>query len=311
MAEFPQYITRVSCDEAMASLGVSKPSAIQNAPMYMYRFLPPRTPEGSQVTTSVVNRIKVFVVTGTHPEFTAVWDMINAMRLVCRSWRDDKNLDELRWNADIYIIPCLNQYGLDYGQRTNENGVDINRNAPTSDWVYQGVGTQTFSGTEPASEYSTKVLMHFLNEIKPDVFIDHHATNVGSGDDEGDGKNMIYVHSIDKLAIDVGGALISQMTRKWRDRYADTFPSVEEDPLTIFGFSTKDTVPGSLSKYASENGSFGSTYESNFGILYKNKEYGTQNRQTNTVLVNTCATEGWINYLVRLLRAYSEMVGIK
>ena len=310
MAEFPLYISKVDCDATMAALGVAKPDAIKDSPMYMYQFLPPRTPENSTTTSSVVNRIKAMILTGTHPEYMSVWDMINTMRLVCRSWKENKNLEELRWNADIYIIPCLNLYACEHGTRPNENGVDINRNAPTSDWTYQGVGTIHFSGDSPASEYSTKAFMHFLDLVKPDVFIDHHATNVGSGDDEGDGKNMMYVHSTEKLAIDIGGVCISQMTRKWKERYSDTFPTNDEDPTTIFGFSRNDDLPGSLSKYATEQGAFGSTYESNYGILYKNKQYGVANRQTNTELVATCATEGFINYLVRTLKVYSEMVGV-
>ncbi len=310
VSEFPQYVSKVDCDAIMASLGVAKPDAIKDAPMYMYQFLPPRTPDASTSSNSVVHRLKALVLTGTHPEYMSIWDMVNTMRLVCRNWRDDKNLEELRWNADIYIIPCLNLYGVNVGDRTNENGVDINRNAPTSDWVYQGVGGQTFGGSVPASEYATKVYMEMLKRVNPEIMIDHHATNVGSGDDEGDGKNMIYVHSTEKLAIDVGGVVISQMTRKWKDRYSDTFPTTDEDPTTIFGFSRTDDLPGSLSKYASEQGSFGSTYESNYGILYKNKQYGVANRQTNTELVATCATEGFINYLVRILKAYSEEVGV-
>ena len=313
VSQHPKYVSMVDCDSLLAAAGISKPDSIKDCPLRMYRFLPPRTPNasGSSVTTSRIKRIKALVLTGTHPEYMSIWDMINTMRLVCRSWQGDKNLEELRWNVDLYIVPCLNLYGVNVGSRLNENGVDINRNAPTADWTYQGVGGNTFGGDAPASEYSTKAYMYLLDMIKPEVVIDHHATNVGSGDDEGDGKNMIYVHSTDELAIDVGGVVISQMTRKWKERYSDTFPTNEEDPTTIYGFSRQDDLPGSLSKYASEQGSFGSTYESNYGILYKNKQYGTAYRQNNTVLVATCATEGFINYLVRLLKSYSEIVGVK
>ena len=310
MAEHPQYITRVNCDEIMTLLGISKPDEIKDTPLMMYQFLPPRTPEASKAVTSVAHRIKVLIVTGTHPEYTSVWGCYNAMRLICKNWKDDKNLEELRWNADIYIIPCLNLYAVEHNQRPNENGVDINRNAPTSDWRYQGEGTMTFSGDAPASEYSTKAYIEMLKLVKPEVMIDYHATNVGAGDDEGDGKNMMYAHSTEPLAIDIAATTISQMTRKWKERYSDTFPTNEEDPTTIFGFSCNDDVPGSISKYATEQGSFGSTFESNFGILYKDKQYGTANRQLNTVLVNTCAVEGFTNYLVRTLKVYSEEVGV-
>ena len=313
VAEFPQYVSRESCDAVMASLGISKPAAIAPYPMYMYKFISPKAPNSSGMNPEITSarHIKAFVITGTHPEFMAIWDLINTMRLVCRSWRDDKNLEELRWNADIYIIPCFNPYGIDNATRTNENAVDLNRNAPTSDWYERGEGTQTYSGKSAGSEYSTKVLMHYLEAIQPQVFIDHHNTNVGSGDDEGDGKNMIYTHCAEQIGIDVASVVISQMTRKWKDRYTDTFPSVEADPTTMFGFTSFDDIAGSLGKYATEQGALGSTYESNNGILYKNGEYSTANRVHDNELISTCATEGFINYLVRILKVYSEQIGVQ
>jgi hypothetical protein len=58
-------------------------------------------------------------------------------------------------------------------------------------------------------------------------------------------------------------------------------------------------------------GALGSTYESNNGILYKNGEYSTANRVHDNELISTCATEGFINYLVRILKVYSEQIGVQ
>jgi hypothetical protein len=313
VAAYPQYVVKEDCDAAMASKGISKPSAISSLPMYMYKFIPPKAPNHSafNTATSEVNMIRALILTGTHPEYTAVWDCYNAMKLVCEKWSEDKNLEELRWNAEIYIIPCYNLYGVNNSTRTNENGVDLNRNAPTEYWTPQGsYGDSTYSGATAGSEYSTKVMMHYLETLKPQVFIDHHNTNVGSGTSEGDGKNMIYTHCALQIGVDIAGVLISQMTRKWKKRYSDTFPSVESEPNVLYGFTSNDSIVGSIGKYGAEQGALGSTYESNFGILYKNGVYSTSNRQTNTALVSTCATEGFINYLVRCLKAYSEQIGV-
>lgn len=312
VAKYPNYIIRENCDEVMASIGIIKPAEINDLPMYMYKFIPPKSPNSSSFAAvdSDANRIKAFIITGAHPEYTAVWDCYNAMRLICENWADDKNLEELRWNADIYIIPCYNLYGVNNTTRTNENGVDLNRNAPTKEWAVQGsLGDSTYSGTEAGSEYSTKVLIHYLSVIKPQIFIDHHNTNVGSGTNEGDGKNMIYTHCVHQIGIDLSAVLISQMTRKWKMRYTDTFPSVETDNI-LFGYTLYDHIKGSIGRYAAEQGCLGSTYESNFGILYKNGIYSTDNRQTNNIIVNTCATEGFINYLLRSLTMYSQYVGV-
>lgn len=310
--EFPKYVYKENCDSAVASIGIVKPSAISHLPMYMYRFTPPMAPNasGMDVTESSINRIKAFIVTGTHAEYMSIWDCLNTMRLVCRNWKDDKDLEELRWNADIYIIPCFNLYGVDNATRTNENNIDLNRNAPTSDW-YCIDNEHTYSGTEPATEYSIKVLQHYLSVLQPQIFIDHHNTNVGVGDDEGDGKNMIYVHCMEQIGLDVAGTVISQMTRKWKMRYTDTFPSVEDDPTTLYGYACIDDIPGSIAKYVYEQGILGSIYESNSGILYKDGIYSVENRISNNPLVATCATEGFINYLVRFLKVYSEEIGVR
>ena len=312
VASYPNYVSKENCDEVMTSMGIEKPGAISHLPMYMYKFISPKAPNSSgySASESSANRIKAFILTGTHNEYTAVWDCYNAMKLVCEKWTEDKNIEELRWNADIYIIPCYNLYGTDNSVRTNENGVDLNRNAPTTEWKVQGsLGDSTYSGEYAGSEYSTKVLVHYLHTIKPQIFIDHHNTNVGSGTNEGDGKNMIYTHCIYQLGIDISSVLISQMTRKWKMRYTDTFPSVETDN-TLFGYTLHDHIKGSIGRYAAEQGCLGSTYESNFGILYKNGIYSTDNRQTNNTIVNTCATEGFVNYLVRSLSSYSQYVGV-
>ena len=314
VAELPQYVSKESCDDVMASLGVEKPSAIASYPMYIYKFIPPRTPNASAfgATTSEIKRIKAFVITGTHPEWMAIWDCVNAMRLICRRWKEDANLEELRWNAEIYIIPCFNPYGIDNSSRTNENGVDLNRNAPTLDWRIQGnLGEPTYSGTTAGSEYSTKVMMHYIQAINPQVFIDHHNTNVGSGDDDGDGKNMIYTHCAEQIGLDIAGSVISQMTRKWKMRYTNIFPSVDSDPNVLFGYTSFDTIIGSIGRYATEQGILGSTYESNTGYLYRNGEYSIEHRRQNDELASTCATEGFLNYLIRSLKVYSECIGVK
>lgn len=307
--EFPKYVVKEDCDSVMASIGVVKPAEIGHLPMYMYKFLPPMVPNGTDTEESSINRIKAFILTGTHPEYIAIWDCLNSMRLLCRNWKDDKNLEELRWNADIYIIPCFNLYGVDNASRTNENRVDLNRNAPTSDW-YMIDDEQIYSGSEPGTEYSTKVLMHYLQTIQPQVFIDHHNANVGAGDDEGEGKNMIYVRCMEQIGLDVAGVVISQMTRKWKMRYTDIFPSIDDDPTTLYGYACIDEIPGTIAKYAHEQGALASIYESNSGILYKNGIYSIENRVSNNPLVTTCATEGFINYLIRSLKVYSEEIGV-
>ena len=89
-------------------------------------------------------------------------------------------------------------------------------------------------------------------------------------------------------------------------RYTDTFPSIEGDPTTLYGYACIDDIPGSIAKFVHEQAVLSSIHESNSGILYKDGVCSVENRLTNNPLVATCATEGFINYLVRSLKVYSE-----
>ena len=91
-------------------------------------------------------------------------------------------------NNEIYVLPMLNIDGnkkvWDGNNMWRKNtrggyGVDINRNYPT-DWNKCNGSSgwrssQTYRGSEPASEPETNVLMNFVSEIKPVFNISYHA----------------------------------------------------------------------------------------------------------------------------------------
>lgn len=86
-----------------------------------------------------------------------------------------KNIkDETKFKNKLIFVPCVNQFGLKYGQRTNENGVDLNRNYPTKNWELTEKN-QYFGGQYPASEYQTKFLIELVENIKPDCILSIHA----------------------------------------------------------------------------------------------------------------------------------------
>lgn len=76
--------------------------------------------------------------------------------------------------SSLLFIPCLNPDGLQLNQRTNSNGVDLNRNFPTKNWVL-GEKDQFFGGHEPASEIETQFLIDTINEFIPDIILTLHA----------------------------------------------------------------------------------------------------------------------------------------
>lgn len=72
------------------------------------------------------------------------------------------------------FIPCLNPDGLQLGQRTNANGVDINRNFPTQNWKLTEKN-EFFGGEKPASEIETQFVIDVINEYQPQTILTLHA----------------------------------------------------------------------------------------------------------------------------------------
>lgn len=76
---------------------------------------------------------------------------------------------------NLYFIPCLNPDGLKLKTRQNSNGVDINRNFATKNWVLSDNDDEFFGGNAPASEIETKFVQEILNDIKFDLILTLHA----------------------------------------------------------------------------------------------------------------------------------------
>jgi protein MpaA len=75
---------------------------------------------------------------------------------------------------NVLFIPCLNPDGKQLGERTNSNGVDINRNFPTKNWEL-GERDKYFGGTSPSSEIETKFLVKVLEDYNPILILTLHT----------------------------------------------------------------------------------------------------------------------------------------
>lgn len=81
---------------------------------------------------------------------------------------------EQKNNTKLLFIPCLNEYGYKNRTRVNENGVDLNRNFPTKNWVLTDKN-EFYGGASPACEIQTKFVMEVIEEIKPKLILTIHA----------------------------------------------------------------------------------------------------------------------------------------
>ena len=170
VTDYPDYVTRV---DAAVVAGESYPAYAEgydDVPaykMYMYKFECSSSKAGNSNGNNP--KKKLFIIAGQHGDETAAPadSYIFAKRLCeCK----DPNFFNLRTSYDVYIIPCVNGYGLYKLSRYNGNNVDLNRNYPITDWRH----IDEHSGASAGSEFETKVVCACFNSIMPDIAIDHH-----------------------------------------------------------------------------------------------------------------------------------------
>lgn len=101
---------------------------------------------------------------------------------VALSWLN--RLNEIEPRNSWRIIPVLNPDSWVLKTRTNANGVDVNRNFPSSDWQELAhkywkskaqASPRRFPGTVPASEPETRCAMQHVADFKPDFVISIHT----------------------------------------------------------------------------------------------------------------------------------------
>lgn len=299
VAAYPDYVTKVDCDADMAAAGIAKPENLSAYPMYMYKFSPAFTPGSAALgAPTISNPIKLFVTTGTHGEFMAIWDMYQTMRLVCEEWQSDTNLEALRWECEIYVLPCSGLVTVDNGWRVNVNKVDLNRNCPTKGWAVKGEAgvDNTYTGTEAGSEYETKVFMHYLAAINPHVYVDHHNSSHQE-------YCSFYAEAKEQSLINIAAATISSRSRKLRMNLEGVYP---ENDWKINGFVQTPKDKGSRCLYAYEQGYHSITFETYPKAYYENGEAVPEGTDAYTETACTIAVDGFLNFTLLALKELAK-----
>lgn len=79
--------------------------------------------------------------------------------------------------APWMVVPCLNPDGIAKKQRTNGNGVDLNRNYPSRDWSPESTSPRYNPGPSPGSEPEIRALVGLIHTVTPRLIIHCHSWN--------------------------------------------------------------------------------------------------------------------------------------
>lgn len=79
--------------------------------------------------------------------------------------------NKIETKNNLYFIPRLNFSS----ERKNANGVDINRNFKTKNWIKSNPNDSYFGGFSPNSEPETKFIVNLMDEVQFDAIVTIHC----------------------------------------------------------------------------------------------------------------------------------------
>lgn len=114
------------------------------------------------------NKEAVYFIAGTHgDEPEGVYVLEKLFDWLKNSYHES--------NLPLIIIPTVNPDGLLKKTRTNANGVDLNRNLPTTDWNKEAKAPRYNPGNKPLSEPENQFLVNLFDHYNPKAIISFHA----------------------------------------------------------------------------------------------------------------------------------------
>ena len=212
----------------------------------------------------------MLIIGGLHGlEYTAPMNLFLFAKTLCNLSQD--NPYRLLNYFDIYIVPCLNGYGMYHEIRYNANGIDLNRNFPTNFWSRNDAD---HTGETAGSEFETQLVMALYNLYSPTVVIDHHAYDVTDTRQLYSGCNERKKPIIKEAFVDCAFAFAHSLPQY--------FDNSEHDYLRLASRrSVSDIDAGYLATWADEKGCLFAAYvEVGSTILYQNGQYNPSSTTT-------------------------------
>lgn len=277
-------------------------SSITDGGMYMWHVIPPAS--DTKNFSPKYKRAKVMLLGGIHgSERKSIWDLYYMLKDI-HDGRKSRAVSILSNYFDLYIVPLCCPYAIENVTRANHNGVNLARDFQTSTWAADPEGADV-----PNSQYETRCISWWFNQIKPEIFVDHH-TSTGDNSTERPGEHFLAwgdsrITSINSVIEET----IIDMSPEIRAEYPDYFG----DYKMVFGF-TSDTdtylYDGLPEFYAYENGAISCLFEVVHTVKWDGVQIidGSDEKQTVMMTIDYCM---WMNFLMRFLRESVDMLNGK
>ncbi|NJO85445.1 MAG: murein peptide amidase A [Synechococcaceae cyanobacterium RM1_1_27] len=127
----------------------------------------------------------------------------------------DTNPDALMPGISLIFIPAANPDGLMRGReidsRFNANGVDLNRNLPSQDWIPEVLNPRYPPGPAAGSELENQLLVQLIETLQPRAIFSIHSAftdrciNVNGINGSAQGKSESPVDKIAQAMADHSG----------------------------------------------------------------------------------------------------------
>lgn len=172
---------------------------------------------------------------------------------------NNKSLEYIWSNCELMVVPVANPYGLaNGGLRYNSRGVNLNRNFPV-DWVYDSSEYDS-SGSEPASEAETKIIMRMIRGNMDAIFtVNKHDSDTFAS------QNYRLAYDAAQYAVDryILRCLWSSLDSNIKSRYTWILENVPTaSTFNLFRNFESTETHGTMDKWFNAFGMHGCLFES-------------------------------------------------
>lgn len=209
--------------------------------------------KGRRTRDSVIAKPKILVTSGTHGiERSAVISLYNFVKAMCENVY---TLNDVINPVEYHIIPVVCPWGYDNNSRVNSNGVNINRNFATSDWVQTETGDD-YSGASAGDQLETQVVQNWLTTNNDaEIYIDFHnsafadeiSALLGLSTQDHLKAKMCYLQSVNKIV-----------------PYLKNARNLGQ--YNVFAYTGNTDIPGTAKGYGEEHGVMSFTLETSNNV---------------------------------------------